>query len=433
MSGNRASRGHDVRAEAVKRVSALLARQGWQLRRRGSRPRDGFVVRFGRLKRDFCDLKLVSPDRSARTLTPGFSLEPRLRRGVVLGAAEQTWLKELRAELGFLLESLRGRELQSEGGPAPVEGHEGVEGRDFLIRTTFACNQRCPFCFVPLSGRRVGLARIRAELKALAQRQGTQGALTISGGEPTTDPGLPAALAAARRLGFKEFRLQTNAVLLARPGLLEKLVASGVRNYMVSLHAHRPQLYDRITGSRGQYPKAVAGLSRILGCQGCELTINVVVNTVNYRDLPGLMDFLADLRDRAPRGRRLTIHFSMINEIGHERAPRWAVDLSNVKPYLREAVQRCRRRRLVISRIGGESAFPLCLMERPGRHAVRRFFPQDRVRYAADFSKEASAIGRAKRPACKSCPYDLRCLGVPAAYARRFGLAALRLPQGKNV
>jgi len=198
------------------------------------------------------------------------------------------------------------------------------------------------------------------------------------------------------------------------------------------LHSHRSRQYDRLTGSRGQFAKAVSGLTRLLATPGCDVTVNVVVNPLNYRELPGLMDFLAVLRDRAPRGRRLTVHFSMLNEVGHERSPRWAVDLSDVTPYLREAVRRCLRRRLPISRIGGESAFPLCLLERPGRHAVNRVFPQDRVRYAEDFSGKDGAIGRAKRPGCKACPYDPRCLGVPASYARRFGLAALRPPRGQR-
>ncbi|MCX5796719.1 MAG: radical SAM protein [Elusimicrobia bacterium] len=413
--------GRDPHAEAVDGLGALLARQGWRLRRRA----DGFVVRRGAERRDLC---VLAPENSVPLLTPGFKLSVAMRPGAALRPGEKAALEELRRALRFLLESLHRREGGSRA--ASVESHEGIEGRDFLLRTTFACNQRCPFCFVP-AGRAIELPAIKAELKALARRHGTREALTISGGEPTVDPRLPAVLAAARRIGFRKFRVQTNAVLLARPGLLEKLVAAGARDYMVSLHSHRPGKYDRLTGSRGHYPKAVAGLSRLLAARGCDVTVNVVVNAGNYRDLPGLMDFLAGLRDRAPRGSRLTVHFSMLNEIGHERTPRWAVDLAAVAPYLREAVRRCLRRKLPISRIGGESAFPLCLLERPALHAVKRVFPQDRVRYAEDFSGEEGAIGRAKRPGCKACPYDLRCLGVPAAYARRFGLAALRPPAPK--
>jgi pyruvate-formate lyase-activating enzyme len=379
-------------------------------------------------RRELCALSLNAPDRAARVLTPGFTLSVKLARDRALRPGEKSDIEDLRAALGFLLETLHRQGSGPRTGTASMESHEGIEGRDFLLRTTFACNQRCPFCFVP-AGRSVDFSAIESELRALALRHGTREALTISGGEPTVDPRLPRILAAARHIGFKKFRVQTNAVLLARPGLLEKLVAAGARDYMVSLHSHLPEHYDRLTGSHGQYQRAVAGLTRLLAAERCDVTVNVVVNKLNTGDLPALMDFLAGLRDRAGRGRRLTVHFSMINEIGHERTPQWAVDLAAVTPLLREAVRRCLRHRLPISRIGGESAFPLCLLEQPRRHAVNRVFAQDRVRYAEDFSGKDGAIGRAKRPGCKDCPYDLRCMGVPASYARRFGLAALQPPR----
>ncbi len=47
------------------------------------------------------------------------------------------------------------------------------------------------------------------------------------------------------------------------------------------------------------------------------------------------------------------------------------------------------------------------------------------VRYADDFSGAAGDIGRAKSIACRRCLYDGKCLGVPAEYARLFGVGAL--------
>lgn len=45
----------------------------------------------------------------------------------------------------------------------------------------------------------------------------------------------------------------------------------------------------------------------------------------------------------------------------------------------------------------------------------------DLVRRTALYAR----AGRAKRPLCRACPYDSRCLGVPAEYARMFRLGAL--------
>lgn len=306
--------------------------------------------------------------------------------------------------------------------PALAESHEGHEGRDLLLRTTFACNQRCAFCFVDLTGKGADLAEIERALDAQAARSGPRGELTISGGEPASDPRLPAIVAAARARGFRRFVLQTNGVHLARPGLLEELSRLGVKTYLVSLHSHEAAAYDRITGSRGQLPRAVAGLSRLLRARGCGVTVNVVVNAHNYRDLPGLVEFVAKLG-------RPSLYFSMINELGHQKVPDWTVSLEEAAPFLRAAVARCRAEGLSVSRSGGESSFPPCVLERPALHASPRALPQDRVRYAEDFSGDGGLAGRAKLASCRSCRYDLRCAGVPAPYARLHGLAALR-PRG---
>lgn len=398
-------------------VRAVLARRGWALSRRAEDGRLVFSVRRAGEDRPFCELFGTAAAEAARSLTPGARLQPA--PGTRLRASDREGVDALRAALDRLLESLR----RSAEGPgrrtALAESHEGHEGRDLLLRTTFACNQRCPFCFVPMTGRGADLADIERELDAQAARSGPRGELTLSGGEPASDPRLPAILEAARRRGFRRFVLQTNGVYLARPGLLETLVGLGVRTYLFSFHAHRPADYDQVTGSRGQHARAVAALRKLLRAKGCSVTVNVVVNSLNYRTLPALADFVARLG-------KPTLYFSMINEVGHQSAPDWTVPLEDLRPFLREAVARCRAAGLPVSRSGGESSFPPCLFAEPSRHASPRPIPQERVRRAEDFSGEEGAVGRAKLPSCAACPHDARCAGVPAQYARLHGLAALR-------
>lgn len=400
---------------AVSEVRGVLARLGWTLRRRAS----VFTVSRAGDSRVLCEFSIARSSAAGRSLTPGAGLQTALAPGLRVKAAEKKGIAELRAALDLLLEARRGESAAPARGTALAESHEGHEGRDLLLRTTFACNQKCPFCFVPMTGKSADFDEIERELDAQARRLGPRGELTISGGEPTSDPRLPEIIAAARRRGFRRFVLQTNGVYLTRPGLLENLIALGVKTYLFSFHSHKAAAYDRITGSRGQYPRAVSGLAALLKRTGCSVTVNVVVNARNYRDLPGLVDFVAKLG-------RPSLYFSMINEIGHQKAPAWTAGLEEIAPFLRRAVARCRKAGLSISRSGGESSFPVCLLDEPSRHASQRPLPQERVRYAEDFSGEAGVIGRAKPPSCRACPYDLRCVGVPAQYARLYGLAALR-------
>jgi MoaA/NifB/PqqE/SkfB family radical SAM enzyme len=402
-----------------------LARHGWTVRESHQDGQTSFRIGYRGRKGDLFDITLDSPARSVqgafRSLAPSFRMHCRPRDGAssLPEAAE-----ELLSALGILLESL----CSHEGGEllARAESHEGKEGRSLLLRSTFACNQDCPFCSVSLSRRMIPAASLERELDLLAHGVDRRQVLTISGGEPTVDPQLLRIITSARRRGFRQFMLQTNAVLLARPGLLESLIALGVTRYFVSFHSHRRDLYDRITASRGQYAAAVAGLTKVLRAKNCRITVNIVVNALNYRGLPALMDFLGELRSQVSRRRRLEIYLSMINETGHEKAPSWAVDLERIQPYLFRALERCRKLGLPVGRFGGESSFPVCLLPKPGPYASPRSLPQDRVRYTEDFSGEAGSIGHVKKPTCRLCTFDKKCQGVPAAYARMFGLTALR-------
>lgn len=409
-------------------VQAALAGAGWTLRSRTRGRRLRFAVRRAAADRDLLDLAAeaggAAATDSARSIGPVFRLGivSPLPRG--LSAVEREGLESLLPALGLLLESLWGQD-QKRDVLARAEIHEGSHTVDDLLRTTLACNQRCVFCFVPRPGRAVDLTEIERELDGLARSRGTQGELTFSGGEPTADPRLARVLEAARARGFRDFGIQTNAVLLER-ALLDRLIALGVKTYMVSFHSHRPRLYDAITGSRGLYPRAVAGLTRLIHDPRCHVTVNIVVHTRNYRDLPGWVRFLGRLAAGLPPERRLAVYLSMLNEAGHEKFPAEAVSLERVSPYLRRAVALCRHYGLEVVRFGGESSFPACLLEDPARHAVPREFPQGRVRYAEDFSGEVGTIGRAKRPGCKTCDYDSRCVGVPVQYACQFGLGALQ-------
>ncbi|MDD5303265.1 MAG: hypothetical protein PHS14_09165, partial [Elusimicrobia bacterium] len=80
---------------------------------------------------------------------------------------------------------------------------------------------------------------------------------------------------------------------------------------------------------------------------------------------------------------------------------------------------------LIVQRSCGESDLPPCMAADPEAFVAESVLPQSRVRYADDFNVSDPSGGRAKRLACRECPYDSRCLGVPAEYARKFGLGAL--------
>lgn len=401
-------------------VQALLAARRWTLA--VAAPRGKVVLAVRRASRVVA--AFVLEYRGAKASVPALF---HLRR--LPGGKDEPGLAELSTAVCLLFESLRGR---TGGRPAArAETHEaGRDGLERILRITSACNHRCPFCFIPVNAGGADRAELERELDALAAALGPRGTLVLSGGEPTADPRLIELLISARGRGLRRFVLQTNGASLARPGLLESLLALGVEGFDVSFHAHTPALHARVTGSRTTFPRVVEGLGRLLASGRARVTACVLVLSENYRVLPELVGFLGRLsRTRLKTGAApLEVAFSFLNGAGMDAAPGLAVDLKKAAPYLRRALARCRAEGLVAQRFTGETAMPPCLVADPAAYAGDVEFTQERVRYAEDFSGETGSVGRAKRPSCRRCAYDARCMGVPAEYARMFGLGALGCP-----
>lgn len=301
------------------------------------------------------------------------------------------------------------------------------EGVEHVLRTYFACNERCQFCYASLSGRPVSLPEITRTLDGIRRRSPASTRISISGGEPAMDPRLGDIVTLSRERGFYDLELQTNAVYLSKRPLVEALVERGVKTFFVSFHSFRPAVYDAVTGSRRQFPLAVKGIKNILSHpemgKTLQVSINIVLNRLNVAELPEHVDFLHELHPR--HGPELSVVFSLMNDAGHLKAPALAVSLRDIAVPLNEAIARCRRWGIGVTEFFGASAPPLCLAEDPLPHANDLPMSQAGIGvYPEDFTGDARGR-RAKSAACGACRYGPKCLGVPLEYARLFGVEDL--------
>jgi pyruvate formate lyase activating enzyme len=123
-------------------------------------------------------------------------------------------------------------------------------GRVAAVVFTQGCNFRCPFChngaLLPLAADVAALVPEDEVLDFLRARAGRLGAVVVSGGEPTLQPGLPAFLRAVKALGYA-VKLDTNG---SRPEVLRALLAEGLVDF-VAMDVKAPwDVYDRLTGVR---------------------------------------------------------------------------------------------------------------------------------------------------------------------------------------
>ncbi|MCK6505484.1 radical SAM protein [Myxococcota bacterium] len=173
--------------------------------------------------------------------------------------------------------------------PAAEDSH-ATKG---LLRLTMACNERCPFCNVPVEDYPRPTPppeEVEAALEAFVATG--QRTLTISGGEPTLlRRRLVDLVARARARGIPLVELQTNAVLVD-PGYAAELAAAGLTSAFVSLLSHEPALHDQLAGLPGAFPRCLLGIDALLAA-GVRVTLNPVFAAPTQGTVAAYVDFVA--------------------------------------------------------------------------------------------------------------------------------------------
>ncbi|MDI7268652.1 MAG: radical SAM protein, partial [Myxococcota bacterium] len=305
----------------------------------------------------------------------------------------------------------------------PATGRRGRARRgeqvEVLVRTTSRCNQACPFCSAPEHSEPTTEV-LRVCFRVVAEL--LPGALlSLTGGEPTLRAGfLDEVRAALDALPGGQIQIQTNAVRFA--GALDPAaVATDPRlRFFVSLHALDEALYDRCTGTRRQLGKALAGIRR-LRAAGHEVTLNTVVCRENVGHIEALVRGI-------PRafagGWPPALHVSeLICPEWNPRAAGSLVRYGEVVEALRRAARAARALGLELHplRASTHASLPACLLS-----ARERARPADYRVGSHETGYEDPSRPFVKAARCRGCSETRRCLGVPQAYARAFGLDELR-------
>jgi MoaA/NifB/PqqE/SkfB family radical SAM enzyme len=202
-----------------------------------------------------------------------------------------------------------------------------------LLRLTMACNERCPFCNVPVEDYPRPTppdAEVDAELAAfVASGERT---LTLSGGEPTLlRRRLLRVIAAARARGVPFVELQTNAVLVDAD-YAGALAEAGLTSAFVSLLSDDAALHDRLAGLAGAWPRCLAGIDALLDA-GVRVTLNPVTAADTQDRLPSYVEFVAT---RLPRVRSISV--SVVQPHGRAASdPALLPDYAVLGPAVREA------------------------------------------------------------------------------------------------
>jgi len=120
-----------------------------------------------------------------------------------------------------------------------------------MVEITNRCNMDCPVCFSDANNpaHDVPFAEVRSRLERLLAVTGAPVPIQISGGEPTIHKDLPAIVALARSLGYRNIELITNGIRISqRPELLQELAQRGLTAVYLQFDGLRAATYQTIRG-----------------------------------------------------------------------------------------------------------------------------------------------------------------------------------------
>lgn len=234
-------------------------------------------------------------------------------------------------------------------------------------------------------------------------------ALNLTGGEPALNPDFLKLLAYfRRRAAGGELTLLSNGRRFADAGFAGAALKAAGAPFVaaVSLHGSTAARHDAISGVRGSFDAALAGLRNILArkSRGQALEIRLVLHRRNIKDLKNLLSLLLREFSGFKGWRAVAMHYELEGRALNNSSLALRLTTSS------GAVNSCAG---LIRRFGEFRLyhFPLCLLKKELRPLAWVTLPPEDRFYAA---------------ACGPCSLRAGCVGLMARYNARFGAGELK-------
>lgn len=167
------------------------------------------------------------------------------------------------------------------------------------IEVTRNCNLHCPVCFASSESGEYDptMDEIIAMYETIKDAVGTDGAVQLTGGEPTCRKDLAEIIRAGRDMGFWGIEVNTNGLVIANnPEYLRGLVAAGLTGVYLSFDGLTPEVYEQTCGRDILATK----LKAIEVCRevGIQVVLSVaVVSGLNDMQLGDILSFALENAD----------------------------------------------------------------------------------------------------------------------------------------
>lgn len=288
------------------------------------------------------------------------------------------------------------------------------------------CNNRCLFCSV---GEGTHPEKILADvMKELEILKKAASNVKLTGGEITVRPDLPEIVSYARELGFVNICIETNGRRFSDKDYAKRIIESGASNFFISIHGHKPDIHDRVTGVAGSFEETFRGIDNLVKLGQKNIDMNVVITSFNYSHLPEIIESLFNTGVNHATLSLVTVCGSaMLNK---EIVPR----ISDAVPYIRKAVDRYNG----MGKGNGISIghVPMCFLKGYEKYSnfiripVKTRIVNPNFIITIESTLENTLL---KGESCKECRFDEICYGLWKEYVNLYGFDELRPVPGKEL
>lgn len=287
----------------------------------------------------------------------------------------------------------------------------------------YDCNLACDYCTITPVMRRRALSTPRVLAAMRVARADDLDRIAFTGGEPTIRGDLLGLVAAARRLGFGDIKVQTNGLLLGHGDNAARLVGAGVTRLNLSVHTHEAAPYDLLVRSPGAHTQMVAGLDALLAT-GLPVVVDVILKADTYRKLPDALGWL-----HARGVRSVDLWFVSLTDNNADNVaslPR----MTEVVPVMATAFTFARDHAMTLRSLH----VPRCLLGPDHAHAFDPGATRVRVLTPdATFDlRDSRLAGQVHVPACSGCAFEAICPGVRPDYLAVFGDHEIAAARGQQ-
>jgi MoaA/NifB/PqqE/SkfB family radical SAM enzyme len=174
--------------------------------------------------------------------------------------------------------------------------HAGQGPKKVIMNVTYKCNNHCTFCATGTRTQFDGNFERQREQLVKYRKAGVT-LLDLDGGEPTLNPNLFRLIEFARKLGYQQINVTTNARMSAYEPFARRLVNSGLTTLLTSIHGPDAQTHAQNVGVAEAFDQTCDGVRNFVkhAPPGVELGGNITITKSNYKKLRATAQVIHDL------------------------------------------------------------------------------------------------------------------------------------------